>query len=136
MPWREVGEVDGPGRALELRLHELVVGVPLDGVEHPERNDAVRPVCEPRECERGRQVGLVVHDPGTGYRRAMLEVQPVLLVVADDVEGAVVVDVAVLVDLDERRPAVRRSATKDVGQTRLVGVDCPRDERSVRAESE
>ena len=74
--------------------------------------------------------------PGVARRLAVLQVEPVLLVVADEVERAVVVDVAVLEDLDERRAAMRGRAAQDVGQALLVGVDRARDERRLGAERE
>src|SRR5215217_996951 len=47
----------------------------------------------------------------------------VLRLLLDRVEGAVVVDVAVLVDLDERRALVHGRPAEDLGQVLLVGVD-------------
>ena len=65
---------------------------------------------------------------------AVLEVDPVPLLLAHDVERAVVVDVAVLEDLDECRPAVPRRRAEDVREALLVGVDRARDERRLCAD--
>ena len=65
-------------------------------------------------------------------RLAVLQVEPVLLLLAHEVEGAVVVDVAVLVDLDEGAPLVVRGGAQYLGQLLLVGVDRARDERRLR----
>src|SRR2546421_10677754 len=69
-------------------------------------------------------------------RLTVLEIDPVLLVLADEVEGAVVEDVAVLEDLDERASLVRGGGAEDVGQLGAVGVDRPRDERRLGADRE
>ena len=53
----------------------------------------------------------------------MLEADPILLVLAHEVERAVVVDVAVLVHLDEGRTLVRGGARAAPGQVLAVGVD-------------
>ena len=61
-------------------------------------------------------------------RLAVLEADLVLRLLLDRVEGAVVVDVAVLVDLEQCRPLVRGRAAQDLRQVLLVGVDRARDE--------
>src|SRR2546421_445073 len=61
-------------------------------------------------------------------RRPVLQVDPVRLVVPDEVERAVVVDVAVLEDLDERRAAMRRGGAQHLRQVLPVGVDRARYE--------
>src|SRR5439155_4360057 len=80
------------------------------------------------------EVGLVVRQPRIAGRLPVLEVEAILLLLANGVERAVVVDVAVLVDLDERRTPVRRGTPKHAGQPGLVGVDRAGDERRLRAE--
>ena len=93
-------------------------------------------VRDTRERERRREVGFVVRDARVSRRLTVLEIEPVLLRVADEVERVVVVDVAVLEDLHERRPLVRGGAPQHVRQPRLVGVERPRDERRFGAEGE
>ena len=84
-------------------------------------NDARRPV-------------RVLHDAllplgAEADRRAALQVDPVPLLLAHEVEGVVVVDVAVLEDLDESRAAVPSGRAEHLGQPLLVRVDRARDER-------
>ena len=67
-------------------------------------------------------------------RLAVPQVEPVLLLLADEVERVVVVDVAVLVDLDEGAPLVVRGGAEHLGQLLLVGVDRARDERRLGAD--
>ena len=67
-------------------------------------------------------------------RLAMLEVDPVRLVLAHEVERAVVVDVAVLEDLHERAALVRSGGAQHLRQMPTVGVDRARDERRLRAD--
>src|SRR5207302_1643310 len=54
-------------------------------------------------------------------RRAVLEVDAIRLVLADEIECTVVVDVAVLEDLDERTAAMRRGGAQHARQVRAVG---------------
>src|SRR3954467_15654184 len=119
---------------LELRRDELVVAVARYVTENPEGHGAVGCVRDARERERGRKIRLVVRDAGVAGRLAVPQVEPVLLLVPHEVERAVVVDVAVLEDLDERRASMRGCAAKHLRQTRLVGVDRARDERCIRPE--
>ena len=67
-------------------------------------------------------------------RSPCCEVDPVALVLPDDVERTVVVDVAVLEDLDERGSTMPSGRTKHFREPLLVGVDRPRDERRLRAD--
>src|SRR6266487_1939553 len=67
-------------------------------------------------------------------RLPVLEVDPVRLVLADEVERAVVVDVAVLEDLDERAPAMRGCGSQRFRQMRTIGVDRAGDERRLCAD--
>src|SRR5207245_1991057 len=69
-------------------------------------------------------------------RLAVLEVDPVLLLLAHEVERVVVEDVAVLEDLDERAAAMLRRAAQDVLEVGAIGVDRPGYERSLRADGE
>ena len=94
-------QLAGPACVVELLLHECVVARTLDGSEHPERDDAVRRVRDARERKRGGEVGLVVRDSRLAGRLPVLQVQTVILLLADEAERAVVVDVAVLEDLHE-----------------------------------
>src|SRR3954469_16375083 len=149
--------------ALELLFHLAVVHRALDVAEDADRGRPVRRVREPGDRRSQRRSGrpLVVHeqrvlshlgdvdDLGRGVfaephaalslraeadRLALLERDPVLLLVANRVEGAVVVDVAVLVDLDEGRSLVSRGAAQDLRQVPAVGVDRAADERRLRPE--
>ena len=119
----------------ELRGHELVVHRALDVPEDADRLRPRKGIAEPPQGEGDRRalgVGVVdeerllahvgdVHDldgavlaelhallplGAEADGRAVLEHDPVVLLVANMVEGAVVVDVAVLEDLDERRAPV------------------------------
>src|SRR3954471_22885542 len=85
---------------LELRRDELVVAVARDVTEDPQGHRAVGRVRDTRERERGRKIRLVVHDARVAGRLAVPQVEAVLLLVPHEVERAVVVDVAVLEDLD------------------------------------
>jgi hypothetical protein len=67
-------------------------------------------------------------------RLPVLEVDPVCLVLADEVERAVVVDVSVLEDLDEGAPTVRRGRSQYLRQMTSVRVNRTRDERCFRAD--
>src|SRR5436190_19126512 len=114
--------------SLELLRHELVVDGPLDVAQDADRRRPDGPLSEPCQGERGarlrvmrvvhEQLRLVRHvddfdatvDPlphallpllAKADRLPVLQVDSVRLVVADEVERAVVVDVAVLEDLDE-----------------------------------
>ena len=58
------------------------------------------------------------------------------LLLAHGVEGAVVEDVAVLVDLDERRALVLGGGAQDLSHMAAVGVHRARHERGLRAERE
>ena len=69
-------------------------------------------------------------------RLPVLEVDPVRLVLADEVEGAIVVDVAVLKDLDERAPAMCGCSSQRFRQMRTIRVDRARHERRLRANRE
>jgi hypothetical protein len=57
-----------------------------------------------------------------------------LLLVLQGVEGAVVEDVAVLVDLDQGRALVGGGLAQHLRQVLAVGVDRPRHERRLRAD--
>ncbi|BFO16156.1 hypothetical protein SHKM778_25440 [Streptomyces sp. KM77-8] len=59
-----------------------------------------------------------------------------LLAVLEDVEGAVVEDVAVLVDLDECGAGVVGGLAQDLGEVFAVGVDGAGDEGRFRADGE
>ena len=126
-------------RGADLLVHEILVDGPVDRAEDPERHRAGGLPRQPRERERKPGIvaaGVVAEqaaDRGiddlecpvgrASARRVSpqrtsspaLQVEPVLLLLADDVEGAVVVDVAVLEDLDERGAAVRRGGPQHVG---------------------
>src|SRR5213596_3484199 len=99
---REVALAALLDRVGELLCHQVVVRRALDVAEHPERQLAVLVERHPRQRERLRRVlrVLVVDEAELLDRLPVLEVEPVPLLVADMVEGAVVVDVAVLQDLD------------------------------------
>src|SRR4051794_17506297 len=86
------------GCALKLRCHQLVVARAVDVPEHADRGCAVRVLRYARQGERLRWVrGMrVMHQPGLPHRLALLEVDPVFLLLAHEVEGSVVEDVAVL----------------------------------------
>src|SRR5437764_1265541 len=115
-------------RRVELLGHELVVDGTLDVAQDADRRRVRRRVRQPAQGERGARLGMVrvVHEQlrlvrnvdhfdasisalahtllallAEADRLAVLEVDPVRLVLADEVEGAVVVDVAVLEDLHE-----------------------------------
>src|SRR3954452_24842327 len=122
-------------RGGELGVHAFVVARAIDVAEDADRRGADRVLREPREREREvRLVGVRrVHEQrvladlrdlddleravrpaddallvlgAEADRLAGLQVDPVRLVLAHLVEGAVVEDVAVLEDLDERRAAM------------------------------
>ncbi len=59
-----------------------------------------------------------------------------LRLVPEQIERAVVEDVAVLIDLDERRAVVLGRLPQDLGQMLAVVVDRARDERRGRAKRE
>ena len=117
------------GRA-HLLVDEILVDGPRDRAEDAERDGARRLPRQPgeREGETGVVAARIVAEepsdrgvddlerPVGPHADALLapadllaraEVEAVVLLVADDVERAVVVDVAVLEDLDERGAAVR-----------------------------
>jgi hypothetical protein len=77
-----------------------------------------------------------VDDAGRPELLAVLEIGARILVLADVRELSVVVDVAVLEDLDERRPAVMRGAAEHLGQAGLVDVERAGDEGRAGAERE
>src|SRR6478735_10662265 len=108
---------------LELRGDELVVALARDVTEDADRDRAVRLVRHARKRESSREVGLVVRDASVSDRLALLQIEAVLLLVSDEVERAVVVDVAILEDLDERGAAMGGRAAQNLGEPRLVGVD-------------
>jgi hypothetical protein len=88
--------------------------------------------------ELARAVRAKLHAPfpflAEADRLLVLEADLILGLLLDRVERAVVVDVAVLVDLDQRRPLVRGGAAQDLGQVLLVGVDRARHEGGLRAQ--
>src|SRR6478736_1534659 len=67
-------------------------------------------------------------------RLAVLEVDPVFLVLADEVERTVIEDVAVLEDLDEGAPLVLSGSAQNLRQLSAIGVNRARDERRLGAE--
>ena len=69
-------------------------------------------------------------------RLAVLQVDAVLLGLAHGVERAVVVDVAVLEDLDEGRPAMCRRSSQHFRHVLAVGVDGARDEARLGADGD
>src|SRR5437588_8390448 len=117
----------------DLLRHLLVVDRAVDVAEDADRDGADRRPGQPRQRERKARLGVVrvvddeaalgrVSDLGRSIgplthalrrflgaerdRLPVLEIDPVRLDLAHEVEGSVVVDVAVLEDLDERRAAV------------------------------
>jgi hypothetical protein len=141
---------------LELVGHLLVVDRARDVAEHPERRRTHRAEREPRHRERDRRLGMVrvpyervsvaveyldrpvLAQPDRAlavlpepHGLAVLEVDPVRLVVAHGLERIVVVDVAVLEDLDERGALVHGGRAQHLGQLLAIGVDRARDERRV-----
>jgi len=69
-------------------------------------------------------------------RLPLLQVDPIRLFLADEVERAIVVDVSVLEDLDERATAVRSCGSQHPRQMTAIRVDRARDERRFRADGE
>ena len=127
-------------RCLELLAHQVVVDRLLDGAKDAERHGAVRLPGDARQGEGEARLAVVrvvdeqralprlgdVDDAsrpvrvldeaaltvGTESNRlSTLEVDPLRLVLAN-LECAVVVDVAVLEDLDERRTAMPRRGAR------------------------
>ena len=150
-------------RRCELLRHQVVVDRALDATEHAERHRTVGVVRDAGEPEREARLRArrVVDEERVLARLgdvdhaqrpvrvlddallalgaepdplAVLEVDAVALLLAHVVERAVVVDVAVLEDLDERRAAVARRRAEDVREAFLVGVDRARDERRLGAD--
>ena len=151
---REVALAPLLPRRVELLAHEIVVDRLLERAEDTERHGSVRLVRDPRQCEREARLGVCgvmdeervlaglrdVDDPQRAVGVLLdaplaldpeadpfpvLEVDAVALLLTDDVEGAVVVDVAVLEDLDERGATVPRRRAEHVRQALLVRVDAP-----------
>ena len=144
--------------------HGLSVHRPLELAEHADRGRLGRPVrqvCQ-RERERRTTVHVVHHDrvlghvggvrdhepavvpdhdaPGPLVEHDRLSVHQADLVVdalrllPQHVERTVVEHVAVLIDLDERRPLMRDRLSQDVAQVLPVVVEGARHERGLGAQ--
>ena len=150
--------------AHELGVHRLAVHRSVEVAEDPEARGLVRTEREVREPERQRRSAAgLMHDDAIGVDlgglldlqasvvahdhalRALVEDdrfavgEPDLVVhalglLAQQVERAVVEDVAVLVDLDERGAAVGGRLPEHLGQVLAVVVDRSGDERALGAE--
>ena len=84
-----------------------------------------------------QQLALALVTDGDGLAVAQVDQACLLLLdVLDELEGAVVEDRAVLVDLDDRRAAVGGRRLEHLGEVLAVGVHRPRDEGALRAERE
>ena len=126
----------------KLLRHQVVVYGSVDVSEDPDRSGVRSGLSQTTERERRARLGVMrvvykelrlighVDDLDAAVRTLpdalliflteanrlpVLEVDPVRLVLADEVERAVVVDVAVLEDLDERRALVLRRAAQHKG---------------------
>src|SRR5689334_9066707 len=76
-------------RRLELLCHQLVVDGALHVTEHAEGDLSVRLPGDTGDCKGVRRIlgPLVVHQAGVTDRRAVLQVEPVLLLLTYEVEG-------------------------------------------------
>ena len=152
-------------RLVDLPLKQVVVDGLLDVPEHADGGDARRGQRQAaeREGQAGLGVVLVVDEQcllphvrdGDDLRGAVvpdahaalalhaearglavLQVDAILLGFAHRVEGAVVVDVAVLKDLDESCPAMRGCPSQHFRDVLAVGVDRARDEARLGADGD
>ena len=97
----------------------------------------------PHLCHRDDLRGAVLADAhaaltvgAEAHGLAVPQVDAILLGLAHGVERAVVVDVAVLEDLDERGAAMRRGPPQHLGHVLAVGVDRARDEARLGADGD
>ena len=155
-----VTSTSGPGMSLKSEMIGLAVmlELPLVIVDVQRAEPQVADLPEPGQGERLRRVGIVrvvhdevavgradaeasgrriAHDAALAARQqrglALAQPQRVLL---GHVERAVVEDRAVLVDLDEGRPAVPRGRPQHLAEQVAVGVGRPGGERGARPEGE
>jgi hypothetical protein len=75
---------------------------------------------------------IVEHDGSTVFEADLILLAAFL--VSEDVERAVVEDVAVLIDLDERRSRMRRGLAKHLGEVSPIVVEGAGHEARLRAE--
>ena len=148
-------------RVVDLTLEQVVVHGLLDVTEHSDGRHADGRQRQPAEREGQARLGVVLvvdeqrvlphlvdrDDLGgavladahaaltvgaEAHGLAVPEVDAVLLGVAHRLERVVVVDVAVLEDLDERRAAVCRRPSQHLGHVLAIGVDAPARRSSPR----
>ena len=127
-PLGEVGEREGEARVGPVRVvHDQLVLADLVHVDdRAALADGSR--ATPRSRFSPKRIGLPC---SSGIWFASL-----LFLVAHGVEGAVVEDVAVLVDLDEGRALVLGGGAQHLGDVCAVGVHGARDEGRLGAERE